>query len=378
MCGIAAVLRRSRLRSVPSAKEEILRLLDLPFSEAASPSSPSSEEQFAPADWADFDRSVRVVSKMLSGPAGIFPLVRDSSLRGAVAAWVERAKGCVNRGEELFDALWSIRMDRLREASAVADFLGEDAPSASLDLVANFWSIQVALSAIDRLEVRGRDSAGLAVIVTAEGLGEMLLAATGGAEAEDPLGRSGSRLVHDDAAAFVYKVAAEIGELGDNTRALAEALASDTALRQALKLPGARCDVLAHTRWASVGLITEPNAHPLTSPVGSGSPGVLAAMNGDIDNYLELVDEYDLDYPMAITTDSRVVPSLFQRFRSEGQGLLEAFRSAVGLFEGSYAVAVCALDEPGKLLLARQGSCQALYAGLSKDTYLVVSEPHAL
>lgn len=378
MCGIAAVLRRPRLRSVPSAKEEILRLLSLPFSEAASPSSPSSEEQFAPADWADFDRSVRVVSKMLSGPAGIFPLVRDSSLRGAVAVWVERVKGCVNRGEELFDALWSIRMDRLREASAVADFLGEDAPAASLDLVANFWSIQVALSAIDRLEVRGRDSAGLAVIVTAEGLGEMLLAATGGADAEDPLGRSGSRLVHDDAAAFVYKVAAEIGELGDNTRALAEALASDTALRQALKLPGARCDVLAHTRWASVGLITEPNAHPLTSPVGSGSPGVLAAMNGDIDNYLELVDEYDLDYPTAITTDSRVVPGLFQRFRSEGQGLLEAFRSAVGVFEGSHAVAVCALDEPGKLLLARQGSGQALYAGLCKDAYLVVSEPHAL
>ncbi len=378
MCGIAAVLRRPRLRSVPSAKEEILRLLGLPFSEAASPSSPSSEERFAPADWADFDRSVRVVSKMLSGPAGIFPLVRDSSLRGAVAVWVERVKGCVNRGEELFDALWSIRMDRLREASAVADFLGEDAPDASLDLVANFWSIQVALSAIDRLEVRGRDSAGLAVIVTAEGLGEMLLAATGGAEAEDPLGRSGSRLVHDDAAAFVYKVAAEIGELGDNTRALAEALASDTALRQALKLPGARCDVLAHTRWASVGLITEPNAHPLTSPVGSGSPGVLAAVNGDIDNYLELVEEYDLEYPMAITTDSRVVPGLFQRFRSEGQGLLEAFRSAVGVFEGSHAVAACALDEPGKLLLTRQGSGQALYAGLCKDAYLVVSEPHAL
>ncbi len=370
MCGIAAVLRSPRLRGVPPSREEILRLLSLPPS---APSAPS-----AASERADFARNVKALSKMLRGPAGIAPLVRDFPLRNAVSAWVERAAEYEGRDEDLGDSLWSIRMDRLREASAVADFLCEDAPTASLDLVSNFWSIQVALSALDRLEVRGRDSAGLAVIVTAEGLGEALASGTEDAEATDPLGRSGSRLVVGDTASFVYKVAAEIGELGDNTRALAEALNSDLALRQALELPEACCGVLAHTRWASVGLITEPNAHPLASPAGCGSSSVLATVNGDIDNYLELIDEYDLNYPMAVSTDSRVAPGLFQRFRSEGQGLLEAFRSAVGVFEGSHAVAACALDEPGKLLLARQGSGQALYAGLCEDAFLVVSEPHAL
>ena len=373
MCGIAAVLRSPRLRSVPPSREEILRLLSLP------PSEPS--EQSIPSERADFARNVKALSKMLRGPAGIAPLVRDFPLRDAVSAWAERAAEAAEyegRDEDLGNSLWSIRMDRLREAAAVADFLGEDAPTASLDLISNFWSIQVALSALDRLEVRGRDSAGLAVIVTAEGLGEALASETGDAEETDPLGRSGSRLVVGDTASFVYKVAEEIGELGDNTRALAEALNSDAALRQALGLPGACCGVLAHTRWASVGLITEPNAHPLASPAGCGSSSVLAAVNGDIDNYLELIDEYDLNYPMAVSTDSRVAPGLFQRFRSEGQGLLEAFRSAVDVFEGSHAVAACSLDEPGKLLLARQGSGQALYAGLCEDAFLVVSEPHAL
>ena len=87
-----------------------------------------------------------------------------------------------------------------------------------------FTSVQVALSALDRLEVRGRDSAGLHLFVHDHGLdlddpaSPRLLD-----ERHDPLFGSGAVRHAGDSLSFVYKAAAEIGELGDNTATLRRA-----------------------------------------------------------------------------------------------------------------------------------------------------------
>src|SRR4029079_4716931 len=109
------------------------------------------------------------------------------------------------------DALWAIRRDRLRSARAVDDLSGGDTSLAALETYA---SIQIALSALDRLEVRGRDSAGLSVLVAGHGLDltdptvariiderRDRLFAGGAVRASESTGQL----------AFVYKVAAEIG-----------------------------------------------------------------------------------------------------------------------------------------------------------------------
>ena len=62
----------------------------------------------------------------------------------------------------LKDAWWAIDRDRLGMARAVADLMPAGMPGTALD---GWWSIQVALASLDRLEVRGRDSAGLHVLV---------------------------------------------------------------------------------------------------------------------------------------------------------------------------------------------------------------------
>ena len=85
-------------------------------------------------------------------------------------------------------------------------------------------SVQQALSALDRLEVRGRDSAGLHVLVRDHGLdldARRRCAPCSTARGDDPLFGSGAVRVADGHLSFVYKAAAEIGELGDNTRASA-------------------------------------------------------------------------------------------------------------------------------------------------------------
>src|SRR5204863_7414431 len=128
--------------------------------------------------------------------------------------------------------------------------------------------------------------------------------------------------------------------------------------------------VLAHTRWASVGIISEPNAHPLNQEelVGAGvrdlevdhGPYVTAALNGDVDNYADLKALEGLRLPAEITTDAKVIPALLSRRLATGAGSIEAFRSTVASFEGSVAIAAQTGADPDQLLLAQRGSGQAL------------------
>jgi glucosamine--fructose-6-phosphate aminotransferase (isomerizing) len=278
----------------------------------------------------------------------------------------------------LKDATWAVRRDRLRTAREVAALAGEGAPVAAIEA---FTAVQISLSAIDRLEVRGRDSAGLHLLVTGHGLDldaadvRAELAARSG----DPLFQSLAVRTPEGHLSFAYKAAAEIGELGDNTRALRAAIAGDALLHRAVVADGALVTVLGHTRWASIGIISEANAHPLNSDEdGIEGPYVTAALNGDVDNYAELRDELGLRIPNEVTTDAKVIPTLVKRRLADGGDLVEAFRATVATFDGSVAIGANAADEPGRVLLALRGSGQALYVGLADDTFVVASEPYGV
>ena len=135
---------------------------------------------------------------------------------------------------------------------------------------------------------------------------------------------------------FVYKAAAEIGELGDNTRALRDAIRADDLLRLAVASDSAVAVVLGHTRWASVGIISQPNAHPVDSvEEGDGDvPFVVAALNGDVDNFADLKALDGLRIAPEITTDAKVIPTLVARRVAEGAGLATAFRQHRGQLRG--------------------------------------------
>ena len=138
--------------------------------------------------------------------------------------------------------------------------------------------------------------------------------------------------------------------------------------------------MLGHTRWASVGIISQANAHPLNSEeVGrTDGPYVIAALNGDVDNYAELRLSEDLRLPAEITTDAKVIPTLVSRRLAEGIRAGEAFRHTVARFEGSVAIAASTAVDPDELHLALRGSGQSLYVGLAEDAFVVASEPYGL
>ncbi|HWW54131.1 MAG TPA: SIS domain-containing protein, partial [Acidimicrobiales bacterium] len=161
--------------------------------------------------------------------------------------------------------------------------------------------------------------------------------------------------------------------------ALRAAIRGDGLLQRALQSPDVAATVLGHTRWASVGIISQPNAHPLNSDeLDAGEPYVTAALNGDVDNYADLRAAAGLRIPPEITTDAKVIPTLMSRKLSTGASLDDAFLATVASFDGSVAVAASTAVDPDRIDLALRGSGQALYVGLAEDAFIVASEPYGL
>ena len=389
MCGIIGVVSRRPTRGVPE-QADILAALDRAIDLVADPAAAA-----AAASVADVE---------LRGVPGVMALADRHELHAAITSRLDRLDAAVDsfdaaleagthdadelerRGAAsiaLRDVLWAIRHDRLRTAREVAALAGRGAGEGA---IAGYLAIQQALSALDRLEVRGRDSAGIHVYVHdhALDLGDPAVAASVVERGIDPTYPSGSVRVDGDVLSFVYKAAAEIGELGDNTRVLRAAVAGDDLLRRALTNAEARTAVLGHTRWASVGIISEPNTHPLNSdeleqsPSLSCGPYVVAALNGDVDNHADLRVEHQLRIHQQITTDAKVIPALVSRHVATGADLVESFRRTVSAFEGSVAIGAMSAAAPDTMLLALRGSGQGLYIGLADDCYIVASEPYGV
>src|SRR5690606_21329917 len=118
---------------------------------------------------------------------------------------------------------------------------------------------------------------------------------------------------------------------GDNTSAMRAEIIADDLLHLALRGERARALVLGHTRWASIGIISQPNAHPVDSleVEGTEGPFVTAALNGDVDNFADLKSADGLRLAAEITTDAKVIPTLVSRRLGAGAGLVDAFRDTV-------------------------------------------------
>ena len=107
---------------------------------------------------------------------------------------------------------------------------------------------------------------------------------------------------------------------------------------------------LGHTRWATHGGVTEENAHPLA---GCEPSRVAIVLNGIVENYRELIDRLTSDgHTFTSETDAETVTHLVEHYY-EGD-LVEAVRAAFGELEGHFAFVVIHRDHPGLLVGARQ------------------------
>ena len=128
---------------------------------------------------------------------------------------------------------------------------------------------------------------------------------------------------------------------------------------------------IGHTRWATHGRPSEQNAHPHRS-------GPLALVhNGIIENYATLKEGLQKDgYRFESETDTEVLAHLIARSLKAGLGLQEAVRAATHEVRGSYAIAVMSQDAPGTLVAARSGC--PLVVGKSQHGAFVASDVTAI
>ncbi|MFH0994458.1 MAG: SIS domain-containing protein [Pseudomonadota bacterium] len=305
----------------------------------------------------------------------------------------------IRRVEIVKDVFWCLKSEIMDNVARIQNLIHPGNIRPSFGVISVFKKINAVLNSIDRLEVRGRDSAGISQVfilyspeyelfqhaVQARGLSLELSVRT---NQEILLNRGISlRESHQQGGAvcvsvvFTYKVAAEIGRLGDNIAFIRRQIREDEILHLIAAIPCKSLMVFAHTRWASVGAISPANCHPVdnrTSKISFDNVGVIqAALNGDIDNYQELKAAFEQDgiqVPVDITTDTKMIPLQIHKFIQCGMKIEDAFRQAVNTFKGSHAIFMTTDLAPGKLFLAQKGSGQTIFVGLCEEHYMPVSE----
>jgi len=184
----------------------------------------------------------------------------------------------------------------------------------------------IVLEGLRRLEYRGYDSAGIAVV---------------GADGSLTIRRASGKLHNLEEAVQLSPVEGHFG--------------------------------IGHTRWATHGRPTEENAHPHTGPARK----VVLVHNGIVENYLDLRRELEHRGHVFITeTDTEVVAHLVEVYLDEGQSFEEAVRTTVKRINGVFALAIMSCDEPGKIIAARNGP--PVVIGLGENEYFVASDVPAI
>ena len=186
----------------------------------------------------------------------------------------------------------------------------------------------VVYNGLKRLEYRGYDSAGVAV-----------------------LAQNGHIAIRRD-----------VGKLGNLGSLLAESPVSGEI-------------GIGHTRWATHGEPSQRNAHPHVGMNGR----VVVVHNGIVENFLPLREELEAEgVTFASETDTEVIVQLVERYLESGLGFETAVRQTLAQLEGANAVVVMSVDQPDELICARLGNAGGITLGIGRDEMFIASDIPAI
>ncbi len=280
----------------------------------------------------------------------------------------------------LRDVAWRIDHDLLHLLGAAAALLTDPDRRERGAPVWVAWQLELTLRALGRLEVRGRDSAGISILLWFED-----------AECRDELvqGRSSAdgqvlyqAVEGTSCLVLTYRVAEEVGALGYNEGTLRRLIQEDPLFQEAVRAEPTQVLLHAHTRWASNGIISLQNAHPVDGRIDdpqSGEPVTvpgrsLAVLNGDVDNYVDvakLIRKHG-ELPWGVTTDAKAIPVLAEL--DPAGDVDRAFADMMDRLEGSFATVLTRAERPGTIWCALKGTGQALYLATAPDVVVATSE----
>ncbi|WP_195517002.1 glutamine--fructose-6-phosphate transaminase (isomerizing) [Paraclostridium bifermentans] len=126
---------------------------------------------------------------------------------------------------------------------------------------------------------------------------------------------------------------------------------------------------IGHTRWATHGEPSDVNSHPHSN----GNATISVVHNGIIENYMKLREWLtEKGYEFLSETDTEVIPNLVDYYYRDGRSLFDAVVKATAKLEGSFAIGVIANNEPDKIIAVRKDS--PLIVGLGEDESFIASD----
>jgi glutamine---fructose-6-phosphate transaminase (isomerizing) len=132
---------------------------------------------------------------------------------------------------------------------------------------------------------------------------------------------------------------------------------------------------IGHTRWATHGEPNARNAHPHTGATGD----VVLVHNGIVENFLELREELTAEgVVFRSETDTEVIVQLVDRYLSLGMGLAEAARKSLVHLKGAHGIVLLSAKEPDKIVAARIGNAGGVVVGLGEGENFVASDMPAI
>jgi glucosamine--fructose-6-phosphate aminotransferase (isomerizing) len=132
---------------------------------------------------------------------------------------------------------------------------------------------------------------------------------------------------------------------------------------------------IGHTRWATHGEPSERNAHPHASASGD----IVVVHNGIVENFLELKGELQRSgVTFRSETDTEVIAQLIEHYTVDGTALFEAVRRAVGRLQGAHGIVVISSHEPDRIVAARLGNAGGVAIGAGRGEMFVASDMPAL
>ncbi|QQS43096.1 MAG: glutamine--fructose-6-phosphate transaminase (isomerizing) [Acidobacteriota bacterium] len=130
---------------------------------------------------------------------------------------------------------------------------------------------------------------------------------------------------------------------------------------------------IGHTRWATHGRPTEENAHPHRDCSGR----IVVVHNGIIENYLSLKEMLrEKGHEFKTETDTEIVAHLIEEHQKEGLSFEDAVRTAAGQLKGIFALSIISADEPDKIISVREGP--PVVIGLGDGEFFVASDIPAI
>ncbi|CAM3199646.1 glutamine--fructose-6-phosphate transaminase (isomerizing) [Streptococcus pluranimalium] len=157
-----------------------------------------------------------------------------------------------------------------------------------------------------------------------------------------------------------------------DTSSLVKSVGRIADLRAKIGIDVAGSTGIGHTRWATHGQATEDNAHPHTSATGR----FVLVHNGVIENYLQIKEEYLSGHDLKGQTDTEIAVHLIGQFVEDGLSVLEAFKKALAIIEGSYAFALLDSEDTDIIYVAKNKS--PLLIGLGDGYNMVCSDAMAM